>query len=330
MSDWHNKLAALNLKNSIGVAAAEFSATDVVIRDMGGIFKAMTRKKDGGLVEGIFAVVGCVGDLTFPPVTFPRAKEASKNLLLQQASISGYGSQEFMKAYDFVAEMDDKFATAILTTPITQFAASSGPIDEEGGMSLTASSRYFTKSKDPLSQHERRAIPPDVDPYGALGRLETTRAAYCTDNVVKYLKIAGSGSKYATQQDTRTTLTCIRLVSRDPSLFRPREIVQLKFAVHAFRKFSPEAGPSFTVKLVLRSVVFLDGTIADRIVALERRTLKRKCEDAKKDKTRDQKRQRRGGNPLADVDYDAETDSGAETDDTVRGVERMQLDGERR
>ncbi|KAJ7280961.1 hypothetical protein C8J57DRAFT_1464295 [Mycena rebaudengoi] len=102
-----------------------------------------------------------------------------------------------------------------------------------------ATCRYFTTGKEP-PMNQVVDFTKHVDPAGVLSRMLSKGVYHCIDNEVLYLDLEGD-----------------KLINKNPSGFRVGDIVELGLSVIAFK--GPRDGKA-VIKLVMRSLVFLDGT----------------------------------------------------------------------
>ncbi|KAJ7240691.1 hypothetical protein C8J57DRAFT_1527361 [Mycena rebaudengoi] len=109
----------------------------------------------------------------------------------------------------------------------------------ELGDIFQTSCRFFTMTKDaPLDQIND--FNKHVDPANVLSNTLAKGIYHCHDNEVQYMDLEGD-----------------RLVPKNPSGFRIGDIVELGFSVVAFKGNNDSKA---VVKLVMRSLTFLDGT----------------------------------------------------------------------
>ncbi|KAJ7244516.1 hypothetical protein C8J57DRAFT_1005453, partial [Mycena rebaudengoi] len=117
----------------------------------------------------------------------------------------------------------------------------SGGADELGD-TLQTSGRFFILSKEALTS-QIVAFDKHVDPARVLTNTLAKGIFHCVDNEVSYMNM--EGGRY------------VAFYFSNPSAFRIGDIVELGFSVVAF-KGNQEARA--VVKLVMRSLIFLDGS----------------------------------------------------------------------
>lgn len=111
-------------------------------------------------------------------------------------------------------------------------------IDPHG--TITASNRFFTPAKQAAGL-STVAVNDEIDPRGALARVDQTKWIHTEDNSVDYY-VAGNtdgGNRY---------------LPTTPIIFQTGDIVELQASMTCI----PKKG-SFTVKLILRSIMLLNG-----------------------------------------------------------------------
>ncbi|KAJ7760887.1 hypothetical protein DFH07DRAFT_957417 [Mycena maculata] len=115
--------------------------------------------------------------------------------------------------------------------------------NDSHGQVISSNSRYFTASRQ-IPDSARCPFDKRVDPAGVLAKLQTDTIVHCHDNDVAYLQL----------KDTR-------LVRKDPAGFRQGDIVEMGFAIVAYRTSKAGEGLKYTCKLALRTLTFLDATL---------------------------------------------------------------------
>ncbi|KAJ7232388.1 hypothetical protein C8J57DRAFT_1533111 [Mycena rebaudengoi] len=199
--------------------------------------KATMKDCAGDPREITFTVIGMLLDMDIPPVKRGRLNTRNIPFFRQHATIVGLGTEKFEKAMDKIAQVAVEVELAFEDNNVEPWTPSGGA--DELGDTLQTSCRLFTLSKEaPTSQIV--AFDKHVDPAGVLTNTLAKGRFYCVDNEVSYMNMEGG-----------------RLVPKNPSAFRIGDIVELGFSVVAF-KGSQEARA--VVKLVMRSLIFLDGS----------------------------------------------------------------------
>ncbi|KAJ7049094.1 hypothetical protein C8F01DRAFT_1266023 [Mycena amicta] len=290
-----------------------FSAPAFTIEPVanGALYKAMTVHASGVQLEGIFTLVGVLGEKLLPPMRWDSILASKPANLSQRLTLYGMDSDAFERGIDFINTIDFHLAEKI-TAPVKTFLSSSS--DSTGrGKSLDIDTRFFTRDRKPIPVELQRAFSPLVDPVGALKSLQTPTLAHCVDNVVHYLAMKEG-----------------RVIQHDPAVFVQGDIVEVGFAIHAFRAHSSETGPYYLAKLVMRSVMLLDQRFskAPNAAALHNHKRKR-IADAIVTSERKWKSIKSSANPLADLFADDEEGKG-EAEDESDGEEfqdtRMELE----
>nr|GAT54963.1 predicted protein [Mycena chlorophos] len=301
---WSGAMAALPDERKLGQPIGRLPISDISVSSVanGKTYKAMLPNEHGQKVEGIFTVVGALGESELPPISRQCASRAQPKALTQRMTVYGYDAYTFKSALDNIEHIDFLIREAAGTVPVRSFVA---PTEDDGerGRGLEGNTRYFTLSKTPIPADLKRKLNDTVDPDHALRDLQSTTMAYCADNEVLYLVLRKGQTV-------------------DPAVLKQGAIVEMGFAVNAFRHGSPQQGPQYLSKLVLRYVALLDPTLSERMAKAAQ--AKRKA-DAGSDSAdaRKWKSIRSASNPLAARFHARQSES--ESDEEVEGA-RMQVD----
>ncbi|KAJ7280695.1 hypothetical protein C8J57DRAFT_1563682 [Mycena rebaudengoi] len=156
---------------------------------------------------------------------------------MSQASIVGLGTDQFTKALENILQVAIEVELAFDSNDVTSWTPA--PISDELGDSIQASARYFTLAKDAPAKQVVE-FNSHVDPSGVLGGMLSKGIFHCADNDVKYMNLDAG-----------------KLSLKNPSGFREGDIVEMGFNVVALK---PQRDAKAVVKLVMKSLIFLDGT----------------------------------------------------------------------
>ncbi|KAF7426243.1 hypothetical protein PC9H_008610 [Pleurotus ostreatus] len=163
----------------------------------------------------------------------------------QSITITGLGSKSFDNIVQNCCHMYTMFSRYTPNAklqPVPEFiskyrdAGNGGAIESPA---LTASSRFFTPIKQ-ASGFDVVSINPELDPRGILGKVDATKWVHTEDNEVGYY----IQTSHADQN---------RQVDKAPKL-NIGDIVEIQASMLSL----PSKG-TYTVKLILRSIVLLDG-----------------------------------------------------------------------
>ncbi|KAF7294678.1 hypothetical protein MIND_01004800 [Mycena indigotica] len=300
---WQKVMVDLPKDTQIGTPGTQCEIKNIFIRDVadGALFKAMARTAKGGAEEAIFTVVGVITDKSLPPVSWDNAKHAASGTLTQSVTIAGYDTDAFTKAIGLARKVQELFHDKVDDAPIVSFTGLAN--SEEYGLTLTADTRYFTRSTKNIPEDARVRPEHHVDPRGILAERESDKLAICADNIVAYLQLNDQ-----------------EVVLRDPTAFKFKDVVEVGFTLHTYRTFSPDLGPRYKCKVVLRSLIHLDAMFSKRIAAAKRLELKRRIDEETNKSAEDKrwKRMRKNANPIAmrfagkgkakAIEFDSETD----------------------
>ncbi|KAF7316321.1 hypothetical protein MIND_00150900 [Mycena indigotica] len=282
VAKWMLATAQLDGENRMGVPLDSVKEESISVRDVsnGNLLKIMVEKAPGKREEAVFTTVGQLVDCDLPPITWKIVKKAVGGQVLQRAAVTGFKSAPFLKGLEILSNLETKLGAAV-PRDIPVKATCTTYAENVKDVALVTSTRYFTRARKPIPASDRRPIPSTVDPHGLLARSENEKTAFCTDNIVHYVKLVDN-----------------QIVVKDPSSFAVGDLIQLGFAMHAYRMFDVEAGPSFVIKLVLRSLLYLDTPSATKPenanTVIKRKLINDTYEE------QHAKRLRRAANPLAD------------------------------
>ncbi|KAJ7508022.1 hypothetical protein B0H11DRAFT_1902335 [Mycena galericulata] len=242
VESWGSKLASLEAPvNPDTIAAAKAKVNEITLKEMGPITKAMTPGADNHRQEAILTVVGVLNECELPPVKKHEISEHRLKYARQYAKIIGYDSDTFAKALLNIQDITYKFVT---TAPAGQMEPwMPDMVSNDFGKSLVSNCRYFTIGRN-IPEAERIPFAQYVDPAGVLGRFIREDVSHCLDNDVAYLELKND-----------------RPVLKDPAGFRIGDIVELGFALVAYRMPQKEGAPRYICKLVMRTLTLLDTSL---------------------------------------------------------------------
>ncbi|KAJ7247244.1 hypothetical protein C8J57DRAFT_1674002 [Mycena rebaudengoi] len=206
--------------------------------------KAVIKDEAGTARELTFTVVGMLQDMDLPPVRHGRVTSRNIPFVRRQASIVGLGTDQFTKALENILPVAIEVELAFDSNDVTSWTPA--PISDELGDSIQASARYFTLAKD-APEKQVVEFNSHLDPSGVLGGMLSKGIFHCADNDVKYMNLDGG-----------------KLSLKNPSGFREGDIVEMGFNVVAFK---PQRDAKAVVKLVMKSLIFLDGTQTRMLVS---------------------------------------------------------------
>ncbi|KAJ7247550.1 hypothetical protein C8J57DRAFT_1240875 [Mycena rebaudengoi] len=194
--------------------------------------RAVIKDEAGTARELTLTVVGMLQDMDLPPVKRGRCRVTSRNIpfVRQQASIVGLGTDQFTKALENILQVAIEVELAFDSDDVTSWTPA--PISDELGDSIQASARYFTLAKQQRTPLQNRS-----------SNLTATsiRQGFWEECCLKEYSIAPT----------------MMLSLKNPSGFREGDIVEMGFNVVAFK---PQRDAKAVVKLVMKSLIFLDGT----------------------------------------------------------------------
>ncbi|KAJ7259110.1 hypothetical protein B0H12DRAFT_1232096 [Mycena haematopus] len=190
--------------------------------------------------EAIFTVVGVLHTKDLPPVNKDKAKGGNAKNLRQHASVIGYNTAHFERAVENIQELSFNMSRLFGEDDIRSWQ----PTDTSprNGPSMSANCRYFTLGYG-VSEELKTKFDEKTDPHGVLSNVLSDTVSHCFDNNVTYLALVGDSYQ-----------------AHDPASFKIGDIVEIGFALVAWKLAQGPQGPTYVSNLVLRSLTFLDGT----------------------------------------------------------------------
>ncbi|KDQ31985.1 hypothetical protein PLEOSDRAFT_1013960, partial [Pleurotus ostreatus PC15] len=191
----------------------------------------------GEAEEVSIAIQGIIASCVLPPFELRSSRPNKAKQLAharQSITITGLGS----KSFDNIVQNCRHMYTMFIPEFISKYrdAGNGGAIESPA---LTASSCFFTPVKQ-ASGFNVVSINPELDPHGILGKVDATKWVHTEDNKVGYY----IQTSHADQN---------RQVDKAPKL-NIGDIVEIQASMLSL----PSKG-TYTVKLILRSIVLLDG-----------------------------------------------------------------------
>ncbi|KAJ7321332.1 hypothetical protein DFH08DRAFT_662266, partial [Mycena albidolilacea] len=120
---------------------------------------------------------------------------------------------------------------------------------------ISSNCRYFTVGPN-IPSEARTKFHPKTDPHGVLVRHLSENLAHCFDNdVVMYMVFKGEEWSIVAPILLKGLY---RYVEKDPGTFKTGDIVEMGFALVAWKKQGKNVGPDWSCMLVLRTLTFLD------------------------------------------------------------------------
>ncbi|KAJ7785425.1 hypothetical protein B0H14DRAFT_3506931 [Mycena olivaceomarginata] len=210
--------------HNLSFPAAALDASKITIKkiDGGRTAKAMFPGTGQHRQEAELTVVGVLKDMDLPPVKKTR-----------------YNTDSFQQSLDALKHVAYEMFSSFESGTIEPWIPD--PKSETYGSSLTSNCRYFTLGKS-VPQELKTPFDRHTDPHNVLSSFLTESVTHCFDNDVAYMDL--KENKY---------------VDKDPSTFQRGDIVEMGFAFVAWKIPRRQSGPSYTCKLVMRSLTFLDG-----------------------------------------------------------------------
>ncbi|KAJ7261559.1 hypothetical protein C8J57DRAFT_1634617 [Mycena rebaudengoi] len=229
--------------------------------------KAVYKSEGSSGQEIELTVVGLLVDKELPPVK--KNKLTRNNLLFarQQVSLVGLNTVAFDEAIKRLMLVAYEIEREFDSGDIVPFAPSPAK-DEQYGMPIDAACRYYTLAREAPAE-QIVDFNPKTDTSRALTAMLGQGVFHCVDNDVAYMDLVND-----------------RLVYKDPAGFRPGDIVELGVSVVAFKGHRDAKS---VVKLVMRSLVYLDGThtrnamMAERMAACSKLTTAHRTVQAQTD-----------------------------------------------
>ncbi|KAJ7200412.1 hypothetical protein GGX14DRAFT_400754 [Mycena pura] len=244
---------ALPADTRMGVPAASIDSTPLRNRQLakitvkrladGRFYKAMLPGQRGRS-EATMTLVGILGDKDLPPVRREQARANKAHLLRRQsANVYGFDYGTFEQAVQNIAHIDYKFITFVCHRG-QDAGCSVREAEDDKGRPINFRTQYFTVGRHANPDH-RVPFEKAVDPHNVLKDLESNTIVHSGDNDVIYLEY----------KDDRHRV-------KDPASFRTGDVVEVGFAMVAYRNFLAETGEHYKCYLVMRSLTLLDLSVA--------------------------------------------------------------------
>ncbi|KAJ7435614.1 hypothetical protein B0H11DRAFT_2257069 [Mycena galericulata] len=189
----------------------------------GSVTKLMLPGSDNHREEAVFTVVGVLKEYDLPPV---KRSEISEHRVK-------YARQHDL-TYQIVTSFPEGRAESWLPNAIS----------DDYGSSISSNCRYFTVGHN-IPDENRIPFAKYVDPAGVLNRFIKEHVAHCMDNDVSYLELKDD-----------------KPVIKDPAGFRAGDVVELGFAIVAYRMIQKDAPEKYVCRLVMRTLTLLDTSLA--------------------------------------------------------------------
>ncbi|KAJ7768040.1 hypothetical protein B0H14DRAFT_2632945 [Mycena olivaceomarginata] len=156
----------------------------------------------------------------------------------QHATLARWDAPCFKKALENMQEAAYTMYTAFDEDAIEPWRPE---YPDDHNAQISSNCRYFTVGRN-IPSEARTKFHPMTDPHGVLARHLSENIAHCFNNDVMYM--AFKGEEY---------------VEKDPGTFKTGDIVEMGFALVAWKKQGKNVGPDWSCMLVLRTLTFLDG-----------------------------------------------------------------------
>ncbi|KAF4582625.1 hypothetical protein EYR40_002548 [Pleurotus pulmonarius] len=232
-----------------------------ICRGDGDAVSRLTQRNEetGETEEATIAIQGIVSSINLPPFDARSHRgDDVKRLAHASVTLTGLGSPCFDRMVENsrrAYSMFSRYTPNAKLLPRPEFLAkysaeTNGGIDQH--VTIAASNRFFTPIKQ-AGALEAVDINVEIDPRGLLAKVDRTRYVHTEDNTVDYYVLTEGDN---IERYTPTT----------PIIFQIGDIVEIQTSMTCI----PQKG-SFTVKLLLRSIILLDGSLT--MEAMNARTL---------------------------------------------------------
>ncbi|KAJ7305410.1 hypothetical protein DFH08DRAFT_825101 [Mycena albidolilacea] len=233
IGEWSNKMCkedAPLIKMGMAWPATALNNELVTIKELEGSqsAKAMFPTAGPHHQEAVFTVVGALKAKDLPPVKGTRP----------HASLARWDAPCFKKALENMQEAAYTMCTAFDENTIEPWRPE---YLDDHNTQISSNCHYFTVGRNILSK-ARTKFHPKTDPHGVLARHLSENVAHCFDNDVMYMVFKGE-----------------EYVEKDPGTSKTGDIVEMGFALVAWKKQGKNVGPDWSCMLVLRTLTFLDG-----------------------------------------------------------------------
>ncbi|KAJ7469730.1 hypothetical protein FB451DRAFT_1176969 [Mycena latifolia] len=207
----------------------------------GGAKKFMVRV-DSGRAEVILSVVGILKSFDLPPVKKNSISASRVPYARAYAEVVGYKSKHFANAVSTIEGLMYDLATSFAEDSVVHWIPEAQ--SELFGPTLSSGCRYFTTGSE-IEHDTRINFARFVDPASTLGAFIGERVAHCEGNHVAYLGV---------KKD--------KFIKKDPASFRIGDVVEMGFAITAFRQAIRGEPDKHVCKPVLRTLTLLDATLS--------------------------------------------------------------------
>ncbi|KAJ7603714.1 hypothetical protein B0H17DRAFT_1154649 [Mycena rosella] len=259
LDSWTESMTAIiSTKDYMHQAALLDSSAFRVKRVDSSTTKVLARS-ESSRPEAIVTVVGVLKSFDLPPVKKNSITSARVPYARAYPEIVGYDSKHFVAAMENIKDLAYSLASKFPSDTIEHWVLVPGTT--EFGPAIGGSCRYFTLGADIAPETK---IEKYVDPSGTLSDHLGNKVAHCIDNDVAYLCIKMI-SKWILLSFVRMQLTTFRYVKKDPAGFRVGDIVEMGFALVAFRQASRNKDDKQICMLVLRTLTFLHDSFAKAV-----------------------------------------------------------------
>ncbi|KAJ7483126.1 hypothetical protein B0H11DRAFT_1914865 [Mycena galericulata] len=208
----------------------------------GSVTKLMLPGSDNHREEAVFTVVGVLKEYDLPPVKRSEISEHRVKYARQHVTIVGYSSERFSTAISYIQDLTYQIVTSFPEGRAESWLPNA--ISDDYGSSISSNCRYFTVGRN-IPDENRIPFAKYVDPAGVLNRFIKEHVAHCMDNDVSYLELKDD-----------------KPVIKDPAGFRAGDVVELGFAIVAYRMIQKDAPEKYVCRLVMRTLTLLDTSLA--------------------------------------------------------------------
>ncbi|KAJ7503916.1 hypothetical protein B0H11DRAFT_1905803 [Mycena galericulata] len=205
----------------------------------GSVTKLMLPRSDNHREEAVFTVVGVLKEYDLPPVKRSEISEHRVKYARQHVTIDSRLQQQAILNSDQLhsgPNIPDRRAESWLPNAISD--------DYGSSISSISNCRYFTVRRN-IPDENRIPFAKYVDPAGVLNRFIKEHVAHCMDNDISYLELKDD-----------------KPVIKDPAGFRASDVVELGFAIFAYRMIQKDAPEKYVCRLVMRTLTLLDTSLA--------------------------------------------------------------------
>ncbi|KAJ7083517.1 hypothetical protein C8R43DRAFT_1142700 [Mycena crocata] len=235
---------APNPPDTIPALLVDVDKITTKVTDHGRTKKVMMPGEGSLRQEGIFTITGVLKKYELPPVKKSEMSSNRVKYARQHALLVAYNTTQFKKSLDIIQEVVYILGTSFSDGEMEPLMIE--PESETHGHALATNCRYFTVGRN-IPEGIKIGFHKYVDPAGVLAHYINEFTAHCLDNDVAYLELKQN-----------------KLITKDPQGFRAGDIVQVGFAVVAYRTQSKDDSPKYVCKLVMRTLTLLDTTLSKK------------------------------------------------------------------